>query len=515
MQLGLPVVGCRGGRLGARIYAVTMTTTTLEQAVQTCLELDAIVARLRQSLLASVASARDAEPSRSSWQVDRGGEELQDCALQVALLMGGRAPTDECKRELIGGLRAHDGDERVASFLQRWAQLLLVTGAVATGNDAPRLAYADWYRGAPGECCHMPSLASLRDGEDGLERFVLHGWLPRTPPIRRDSRVTALGSCFADEVRIWLRERGIAVNADFRTAAGSYPHVEDAFVPLLQCAAGLVNTFVLRQQFEWALDGADFDDDLWHGARGSVTVPTELARRRTRELFERTDVFVITLGLSEVWFKRRADAEGEGEGPGREAAHNVLWRAVPARAYSRETHGFRVASVAENVANLRAVLRLVWRAQPHATVLLTLSPIPLTATFRGVSCVTANAVSKASLRAAIDECMREREHADACARGQLLYWPAYEMIKEGVVEPYLPDGRHVRPEVVQRVLALFGKHYVVQHSRGDVRAAPASANKDDTMATSDDESDDAEVTRDQRGGRNLSSTRSRSHSRSP
>ena len=65
--------------------------------------------------------------------------------------------------------------------------------------------------------------------------------------------VTALGSCFADEIRIWLRARGYCVNDDFRSGR-SYPHVEDTTVPLLQCSAGLVNTFVLLQQFEWALE---------------------------------------------------------------------------------------------------------------------------------------------------------------------------------------------------------------------------------------------------------------------
>ena len=57
------------------------------------------------------------------------------------------------------------------------------------------------------------------------------------------------------------------MNTDFRSGA-SYPYVEDSAVPLLQCSAGLVNTFVLRQQFEWALEGASYEDDLWVGARG-------------------------------------------------------------------------------------------------------------------------------------------------------------------------------------------------------------------------------------------------------
>jgi hypothetical protein len=127
--------------------------------------------------------------------------------------------------------------------------------------------------------------------------------------------------------------------------------------------------------------------------------------------------------------------------------------------------------------------------------------VPLAATFRGVSCVTANAASKAILRVAVDELMREEEqqqqqpqggglgggggagpagegnaHHPPCpppspyplaagegtasskpeegeegegtCAGRVFYWPAYEMVKEGFSEAYLEDGRHPKPEVV-------------------------------------------------------------------
>ena len=136
-----------------------------------------------------------------------------------------------------------------------------------------------------------------------------------------------------------------------------------------------------------------------------------------------------------------------------------------------------------------SIVALVRRHNPRAHIVFTLSPVPLNATFRGVSCVTANAVSKSILRVAVDELLREEGHGiisalpappaaaaappaaaggeaaiaveggGGGAAGRLFYWPAYEMIKEAFVEPYLDDGRHVKPAVVQQVLALFGKHY--------------------------------------------------------
>jgi hypothetical protein len=38
--------------------------------------------------------------------------------------------------------------------------------------------------------------------------------------------------------------------------------------------------------------------------KGEVTVPTEEMRVMTRKFFQDTKLFAITLGLSEVWFRK-------------------------------------------------------------------------------------------------------------------------------------------------------------------------------------------------------------------
>jgi hypothetical protein len=191
-----------------------------------------------------------------------------------------------------------------------------------------------------------------------------------------------------------------------------------------------------------------------------MVLPTEAARRRTREMFERTSLFVVTLGLAEVWYQRRS---ADGDDGAAEEEH-VLWRAVPSDRFDAKRHGFRVTTVEENLDNLRAIVRLV-RAHcaPSASIVFTLSPVPLAATFRGVACVTANAVSKSVLRVAVDELLRENGvgygSGATAEQSKLYYWPAYEMIKEGFADPYLEDGRHPKPEIVQEVLRIFGKYY--------------------------------------------------------
>jgi hypothetical protein len=300
------------------------------------------------------------------------------------------------------------------------------------GQDGPRKAHGSWYRGP--HCNFVPSRANLQE-PDAIDRYILSGWAPERPPISKQDAVLTFGSCFAKEVKTRLRARGFNVTGRIATQ----------HIPVVRQGAGINNTFAVRQQFEWALEGLTPSEDLWFdGDRRKIcgvgTEAHEADRRLTRDVFVGTDVFIITLGLSEVWFNKRT-----GE---------VFWRAIPKEVFDPQVHGFKVSSVAENTDNLKAIHQLIRRHVPHATIVFTLSPVPLVATFRPVSCVTANAVSKAVLRVALDNLMGET------ADERLFYWPSYEIVKEFFPQPYEEDNRHVRPEVVESIMDKFEQYFL-------------------------------------------------------
>ncbi len=216
----------------------------------------------------------------------------------------------------------------------------------------------------------------------------------------------------------------------------------------MRVADGIVNTFAILQQFEWSYEDKKFSDGLWYGHKGSVADNSPEIRASTRKVFDDTDVFIITLGLSEVWYNKQT-----GE---------VLWRAVPRDKFDPDVHGFRVSTVQENVANLERIYTLIRvHKGEDVPIIFTLSPVPLVATFRPVSCITANSVSKAILRAALDELMRAHEDDE-----QLLYFPSYEIVKEFAPTPYDDDNRHVREEVVEFIMGTFASHYLVDERPG-------------------------------------------------
>jgi hypothetical protein len=293
----------------------------------------------------------------------------------------------------------------------------------------PHEAHRTWFRGE--HTNYAPGKATMRR-PTAVQDYILHGWLPDEPFIAPETTLTTFGSCFASHIAKYLRKRRYNV-----LSSG------DANVHIVRIGDGIVNTFAMRGQFEWAFRGVVPTQKLWHGKSGETYGYDEDVRLATRAMFDRTDVFILTVGLSEIWYD-----EPTGE---------VFWRAIPKEEYDPSRHKFRVSSVEENKANLRAVYDTIREFRPDAKVIFTLSPISLAATFRPVSCITANAVSKAILRAAIDELYRDVE-----AEGVLRYWPSYEIVTQGFEGAWTESNRRsARRSILDYVMRLFEEYYCV------------------------------------------------------
>jgi hypothetical protein len=287
--------------------------------------------------------------------------------------------------------------------------------------------HGTWYRGE--NTNFIPSKAELRE-PDALDRFLLHGWLPDSPFITKTSRITSFGSCFAQYLAEHLHAAGYNVLGK---------HL-DLHSHIIRFGEGMVNTFSIRQQLEWALDGREMPDNLWFGPNKEIASADPTMRAETKQIIESTDVFVFTLGLSEIWYDK---ISGE-----------AFWRAIPKDMFNEARHGFRVSSCEENYANLVRIRELIRARRPSAKIVFSLSPMPLMATFRPVSCLTASSVSKAILRVAIDQLMR-----DYSADPDLFYFPSYEIVREFFVDPFEEDNRHPKPEIIRSVMDAFERHY--------------------------------------------------------
>lgn len=298
---------------------------------------------------------------------------------------------------------------------------------VQVGQDAPHIQAQDWYRGD--HINFWPSKTNLSES-NAVYDYLLKGFVPEAPFIKKTDHITAFGSCFAHYIRIRLNELGYPTYLPTQKQ-----------LPIVHMPEGLNTTFALVQQFEWAWENKYVPEGLWLDAEKNYFTPTEDTRLETRQIFDSTNVFILTIGLSEIWFDKNTS--------------EVFWRGVPLDKFDSSKHGFRVSTVDENVANLRKICFLIRKYRPDATIILTLSPVPLFATFRDIPCTAASSVSKAILRTAIDVVYQEYK-----ADGNFFYWPAYEIVKE-FNNSYDLDNRHVSEDTRTIILENFEKYFLL------------------------------------------------------
>jgi hypothetical protein len=283
--------------------------------------------------------------------------------------------------------------------------------------------FRTWFRGE--HTNFNPDFARMAEADSAL-KWVTQGWEPKEPMVTPDTKICAFGSCFAANISNWLASRNYSI---LTKDEGSNAYV-------VACGEGMVNSFVIRQQFEWAFEGKKFDGELWHGYEAESYGYDEEIRKATLDIFSKTELFILTFGLSEVWYD--------------EVTGNVFWRSIPEDVYDPSRHKFRVTTVEENKDNIREIYRLIRKHRPDAKIITTLSPVPLIATFRPVSCISANSVSKSVLRVALDELMRELGD-----EGYLHYWPSYEIVTDVFHSPFKQDRRHLPRGVLDFIMMLF------------------------------------------------------------
>jgi hypothetical protein len=289
---------------------------------------------------------------------------------------------------------------------------------------------------APGGSFYRGDVVNLAPDKAGLETdtaiqdFILKGWMPDERFIGPQSNIVAFGSCFAANIGRYLLGLGFLVSAKGQGTT---------YVQTI--GDGMVNVFAIGQQFEWAWESRVPEVDLWHGWKAEEFGYDEEVRLATKALFDKADVFILTFGLSEIWYD-----EPTGE---------VFWRAIPKGKYDPARHKFRVATHGETVERLRRMYDLIRKHRPEAAIIFTLSPISLHATFRPVSCISANAVSKAKLRSAIDEVHQTVAPTDT----RFFYFPAYEIVMNGFRTPFTEDMRHPHMHVIEANMKSFERYF--------------------------------------------------------
>ncbi len=305
---------------------------------------------------------------------------------------------------------------------------------------------------------------------DALEITGL--WKPKHAIARRTRIVTA-GSCFAQHFsRALLARRYRWLDFEPGPAGLTPEQRKDYHYGTFSFRTGNIYTpKMLLQWLTWALTEAEPPGEVWEkdgrfhdpfrpGVEpGGFASAEELwtSRRDTlraiAEAVRGSHVFVFTMGLTEAWQDRATGVE-YAACPGTVAGEFDAGRHVFVN------HGFGAL-----MGDMTAALRLMFRANRRLIVLLTVSPVPLTATASGSHVLTATSHSKSLLRAVASELVATQARVD--------YFPSYEIITHPAYKGrfFAPNLRSVLPEGVDHVMAQFFRDQAAAFG-GEVAVAP-------------------------------------------
>lgn len=279
--------------------------------------------------------------------------------------------------------------------------------------------------------------------------------------LKRDDKVATAGSCFAQHIARTLVKHGFNY---YIAEQGDNLETEEAqrrnFGVFSARYGNLYTTRQLLQLFDRAYGTFTPADNCWTRSDGRLADPfrpqvepdgfatiEELEQSRAdlfqavRETFENLDVFVFTLGLTEAW-RSRSDGAVYPLAPG-----------VAAGEMDEERHEFVNFSVAEVTADMQAFVDRLLSVNSQAKIILTVSPVPLIATYEDRHVLVSTTYSKSVLRVAAEEISQRNP---MCA-----YFPSYEIITGNYArsEYFESDLRSVKQEGVDHVMRLFLAHY--------------------------------------------------------
>lgn len=251
-------------------------------------------------------------------------------------------------------------------------------------------------------------------------------WVPKFP-IDRSTRIITVGSCFAQHISRELVANGFHW-LDAEPAPATLPaseHAEQGYGVFSFRTGNIYTAALLAQWVRWAADPATQSTEHWAEGdrvfdpfRPALTpqgfaTKEEMLAARTATLramlatIRYADLLVFTLGLTEAWHHRDGWVYPMCPGTVRGT-------------FSAADHHFQNHDEQQVRLDLEAAFTALRAINPRLRFLLTVSPVPLTATASGGHVLTATTYSKSVLRSVAGHFASTRADTD--------YFPSYELI---------------------------------------------------------------------------------------
>jgi hypothetical protein len=319
--------------------------------------------------------------------------------------------------------------------------------------------------------------STISSWANAKERLRPAAWPALTPSfkIASGAKVFTIGSCFARNVEEHLSLLGCELpTLDFSVPSEEWTGLR---------RNGILNKYTpatVCQEIEWAAailkrgegfkpeDAQEMRFDLADGQvidlhLGSF-IPVSFARfiERRAEIYAlythafEADLVSLTFGLTESWQENDTGLHIHQAPTARQ-----LMRAAPRFDFVNIDYEGSLGYMQRAVDALRDL-------NPTASIIVTISPVPLNTTFSGQDIITANMLSKATLRSAVGKLEKLYDNLD--------YFPSFESALHSPMETaYAEDLRHIQDGFVGRIVEHLIHHYFEAPCETDLLLQKAAA----------------------------------------
>lgn len=279
--------------------------------------------------------------------------------------------------------------------------------------------------------------------------------LQKKTNLNRKEKIISLGSCFAQHITKILKKKKF-----------NYYITECDFKNKNCYSARYGNIYTTKQAYELLYRSVKNENkplkmDCWkvknflvdpfrprEFSTGFRTYDEILNARKkhyaaVRKAFAEASVIIFTLGLTETWIEKSSNYS------------LPLAPGLFGGNYKKKNYTFLNLSYVENVLYFEKFYKLIKLLNKKFKIILTVSPVPLAATYEKQNVIISSTYSKSNLRTLAEEMMKKYEN--------VYYFPSYEIITSHANKSkfFEKDFRNINSLGVNTVMRIFFGSYLI------------------------------------------------------
>ena len=311
---------------------------------------------------------------------------------------------------------------------------------------------------------NLPGSAFWKTGVAEENPYLIENIYQKKFRIPPKAKIVTAGSCFAQHITRHLRRNGFNL-LDVEPPPPGLPEKIHQRYGFSMYSARYGNIYTVRQllqlaqeasgewrpeSFIWQRNGRYFDALRPNVEPNGLDSSDEVIEHRqyhlqkVKEAFEQLDVFIFTLGLTEMWIH---------------SASGTVFPTAPgtlAGDFDETTYAFKNAQfrdILQDFNQFQKTLKQLRGGKSFKTI-LTVSPVPLTATASGQHVLVSTSESKSILRAVAGQLCQKSKRID--------YFPSYEIATNPRLHAtaFASNLRSIRDETVDIVM----RHFFSEHA---------------------------------------------------